>query len=52
MVTAVPVSTIGTFSPGSAVPLFQFHGRAPISPTDIFSHDVTKDGQRFLLNRA
>ena len=51
MMTAVPVSTSGTFSSGSPVPLFQFHGRAPISSTDIFSYDVTKDGKRFLVNR-
>jgi serine/threonine protein kinase len=51
MMTGVPVSTIGTFSSGSPVPLFQFHGRAPISSTDIFSYDVTKDGKRFLVNR-
>jgi Tol biopolymer transport system component len=51
MMTAVPVSTGGTFSSGSPVPLFQFHGRAPISSTDMFSYDVTKDGKRFLVNR-
>jgi Tol biopolymer transport system component len=51
MLTAVPVSTIGTFSSGSPVPLFQFHGRAAISSTDVFSYDVTKDGKRFLVNR-
>jgi Tol biopolymer transport system component len=51
MMTAVAVSTIGTFSTGTPVPLFQFHGRAPISSTDLFSYDVTKDGKRFLVNR-
>ena len=51
ILTAVPVSTIGTFSTGNPVPLFQFHGRAPISSTDSFSYDVTKDGKRFLVNR-
>jgi Tol biopolymer transport system component len=51
MLTAVPVSTEGTFSTGSPTPLFQFHGRAPISSTDVFSYDVTKDGKRFLVNR-
>jgi serine/threonine protein kinase len=51
MITAVPVSTSDTFSPGSPIPLFQFHGRAPISSTDMFSYDVTKDGKRFLVNR-
>ena len=51
MLTAVPVSTVGTFSTGTPTPLFQFHGRAPISSTDVFSYDVTKDGKRFLVNR-
>ncbi len=49
--TAVPVSTVGTFSTGTATPLFQFHGRAAISSTDVFSYDVSKDGKRFLVNR-
>jgi hypothetical protein len=51
MLTAVPVSTLGTFASGSPVPLFQFHGRAAISSTDVFSYDVSKDGKRFLVNR-
>jgi Tol biopolymer transport system component len=49
--TAVPVSTLGTFSTGTPTPLFQFHGRAAISSTDVFSYDVAKDGKRFLVNR-
>jgi hypothetical protein len=51
MLTAVPVSTLGTFASGNPVPLFQFHGRAAISSTDVFSYDVSKDGKRFLVNR-
>ena len=51
MLTSVPVSTIGTFSSGTPVPLFQFRGRAPVSSTDAFSYDVSKDGKRFLVNR-
>jgi len=51
VLTAVPVNTEGTFSTGAAVPLFQIHGRAAISSTDLFSYDVTKDGKRFLVNR-
>jgi hypothetical protein len=47
----VPVSTEGTLSTGTATPLFQIHGRAAISSTDVFSYDVTKDGKRFLVNR-
>jgi hypothetical protein len=51
MLTSVPISTIGTFSSGTPVPMFQFHGRAAISSTDVFSYDVAKDGKRFLVNR-
>lgn len=51
MLTAVPVSTIGSFATGTPTPLFQFHGRAVISSTDVFSYDVSKDGKRFLVNR-
>jgi eukaryotic-like serine/threonine-protein kinase len=51
MLTAVPVSTIGSFSTGTPTPLFQFHGRAVISSTDVFSYDATNDGKRFLVNR-
>ena len=51
MLMAVPVSSEGTFSTGTPAPLFQIHGRAAISSTDIFTYDVTKDGKRFLVNR-
>ena len=51
ILTAVPVNTTGAFSSGSPTPLFQFHGRAVISSTDVFSYDVSKDGKRFLVNR-
>jgi Tol biopolymer transport system component len=51
MLTAVPVSGEGIFSTGTPAPLFQTRGRAPISSTDIFSYDVSKDGRRFLVNR-
>jgi Tol biopolymer transport system component len=49
--TAVPVDVKDTFSTGTPTPLFQFHGRAPISSTDLFSYDVSKDGTRFLVDR-
>jgi eukaryotic-like serine/threonine-protein kinase len=49
--TAVKVSTEGTFSTGARSLLFQIHGRAPISSTDLFTYDVTRDGKRFLVNR-
>ncbi len=50
-VTAVPINAEENFSSGNPTPLFQSHGRAQISSTDIFTYDVTKDGQRFLMNR-
>jgi hypothetical protein len=49
--TAVPASSEGTFSTGQPQPLFQFHERAPISSTDIYTYDVSIDGNRFLVNR-
>jgi serine/threonine protein kinase len=49
--TAVPVSSEGTFAAGNPVPLFRSQLRAQVSSTDQFSYDVTKDGQRFLVNR-
>jgi Tol biopolymer transport system component len=48
---AVPVVAAETFSTGAPTPLFQFHGRAPVSSTDLFTYDVAKDGNRFLINR-
>jgi hypothetical protein len=51
MLFAVPVMSQGDFSTGVPLSLFQFHGRAAISSTDVFSYDVTKDGKRFLINR-
>jgi Tol biopolymer transport system component len=51
MLTAVSLSTEGTLSTGTPQPLFQMHGRAPASSTDLFTYDVAKDGKRFLVNR-
>jgi len=45
------VSSDNGFSTGAPAPLFQIHGRAPISSTDAFTYDVAKDGKRFLVNR-
>jgi eukaryotic-like serine/threonine-protein kinase len=50
MLIAVPVNAGETFSTGSASPLFHIHGRAPISNTDLYTYDVSKDGKRFLVN--
>jgi hypothetical protein len=46
---AVPVATGASFEAGSPVVLFQAHRRQPISSQDIFSYDVSGDGQRFLI---
>jgi eukaryotic-like serine/threonine-protein kinase len=51
MLMAVPVSSQSGFSTGTPAALFQTHGRAPISSTDVYTYDVTKDGKRFLVNR-
>ncbi|HXY11364.1 MAG TPA: protein kinase [Terriglobales bacterium] len=51
MLMAVPVNGETAFGTGQPAPLFQIHGRAPISSTDIFTYDVAKDGKRFLVNR-
>jgi Tol biopolymer transport system component len=48
---AVSVNGETTFATGTPTALFQVHGRAPISSTDIFTYDVAKDGKRFLVNR-
>jgi eukaryotic-like serine/threonine-protein kinase len=49
--TAVPVTSGDTFAPGNPTPLFRTQLRAQVSSTDLFSYDVSKDGQRFLANR-
>jgi Tol biopolymer transport system component len=48
--TAVPVKLGTTFEAGQPVTLFQAHLRQPISAQDVFSYDVTADGQKFLVN--
>jgi eukaryotic-like serine/threonine-protein kinase len=49
--TAVPVNSEGAFSTGNPTPLFHSQMRAQVSSTDLFNYDVTRDGQRFLVNR-
>ena len=46
---AVAVTTEDSFKAGSPVALFQPHRRQPVSSQDVFSYDVTPDGQRFLI---
>jgi len=49
--TSVPVITGTSFSTGNPTPLFRAQIRAVVSSTDLFSYDVTRDGQRFLVNK-
>ncbi|MGA3090396.1 MAG: protein kinase [Terriglobales bacterium] len=51
MLMAVPVNGESVFATGTPAPLFQIHGRAPISSIDVFTYDVARDGKRFLVNR-
>ncbi|HEV1993360.1 MAG TPA: protein kinase [Candidatus Acidoferrum sp.] len=47
---AVAVKTTGaSFEAGSPVALFQTYRRQPISAQDVFSYDVSGNGQRFLI---
>ena len=47
--TAVAVTTGSSFKAGSPVALFQTHRRQPVSFLDVFSYDVSADGQKFLI---
>lgn len=51
MMMAAPVADEETFSVGIPLPLFQVRGRSPVSSTDLFTYDVSKDGKQFLVNR-
>jgi eukaryotic-like serine/threonine-protein kinase len=46
---AVTVTTGTSFKAGSPVALFQTHRRQPVSFLDVFSYDVSGDGQKFLI---
>lgn len=47
---AAPVTTGANFDSGTPVALFQTTPRQPISLNDQFVYDVSRDGQRFLVN--
>jgi eukaryotic-like serine/threonine-protein kinase len=47
--TAVPVTTGASFEAGAPVTLFQTHRRQAVSAQDVFSYDVSGDGQKFLI---
>jgi Tol biopolymer transport system component len=46
---AVAVTAGSSFKGASPVALFQTHRRQPVSSQDVFSYDVSGDGQRFLI---
>jgi eukaryotic-like serine/threonine-protein kinase len=46
---AAAVTAGASFEAGSPAALFQTHPRQPISAQDVFSYDVSADGQRFLI---
>lgn len=48
-IMAVSVSAGASFEAGTPVALFQTHRRQPLSSQDLFSYDVSNDGQRFLI---
>ena len=47
---AAPVTTGAHFDAGTSVVLFQSTPRQPILVYDLFVYDVSRDGQRFLIN--
>jgi Tol biopolymer transport system component len=47
---AVPVTLGSSVEAGAPTALFQAHPRQHISSLDIFTYDVSRDGQRFLIN--
>ncbi|HEV8119517.1 MAG TPA: protein kinase [Candidatus Polarisedimenticolia bacterium] len=47
---AAPVRLAPTFDAGDPKPLFLVRRREPVATIDLFSYDVSRDGQRFLVN--
>jgi Tol biopolymer transport system component/predicted Ser/Thr protein kinase len=47
---AVPAKVGATFEFGEPAVLFQTRAREPLSSEEIFTYDVSPDGQRFLIN--
>ena len=47
---AAPVTTGAHFDAGTSVALFQTTPRQPVLVYDLFVYDVSRDGQRFLIN--
>jgi Tol biopolymer transport system component len=51
MLMSANVSTAGSVTSSPPQPLFRMRARPPISSTDLFSYDVSRDGKRFLVNQ-
>src|SRR5580658_6790404 len=49
-ILAVPVKEGANFNPGAPVALFQANQRALVATSEHVAYDVTRDGQRFLIN--
>jgi Tol biopolymer transport system component len=49
-IMTVPVSVGANFDAGAPAALFQAHARELLGTSEQVSYDVTKDGQRFLIN--
>ncbi len=49
-IIAAPVTAGANFDSGTPVALFQATPRQPVSSRDLFVYDVSRDGQRFLIN--
>jgi hypothetical protein len=47
---AVPIKLGATFEVGQPSALFQTPAREPLSAEELFTYDVSPDGQRFLVN--
>ncbi len=47
--TGLPAVVGASFEAGTPVALFQTHRRQPVSALDVFSYDVSGDGQKFLI---
>ena len=49
-IMATPVTMGASFNAGTPVALFQANPREMIATSEQFDYDVSKDGQRFLIN--
>jgi hypothetical protein len=49
-IMAAPVTIGANFDAGTPVALFQANPREMVAITERFAYDVSKDGQRFLIN--